>query len=73
MELGDTVEDTISGFRGVVSALTVYLNGNRKACVEALELNDGRPIPSEWFDVHRLKVTAAAVRPVQPGFVKPCS
>lgn len=56
MDLGDKVEDTISGFRGVITALTRYQNGNTRACVEAMELDAGKPIQEQWLDVYRLRL-----------------
>ena len=53
MNLGDYVVDMISGFAGVVTARTVYLNGNVKVCVEACELDQGKPITEVWLDEHR--------------------
>ena len=54
--LGDYVRDTISGFCGVVTAETRYLNGSIKYCVEAQELDNGKLIQEYWFDHHRLRV-----------------
>ena len=53
MTLGDYVVDTISGFAGVVTARTVYLNGNVKVCVEACELDQGKPITEVGLDESR--------------------
>ena len=53
---GDRVKDTITGFTGVVTAKSEYQNGNVKYCVEAAELDAGKPVPEQWIDGYRLKV-----------------
>lgn len=70
--LGAKVEDTISGFRGVITAMTYYENGNKKACVEAMELDAGKPIAEQWFDVYRLRLMDHD-KPKEAGFKTPCS
>ena len=57
IDLGDYVVDTISGFRGVITATTRYLNGNIKHCVETCELDNGKPITEAWFDQCRLELS----------------
>lgn len=54
--IGDYVQDTISGFAGIVTARTEYANGNVKVCVEACELDQGKPITEIWLDEYRVEV-----------------
>ncbi len=54
--LGFTVKDQISGFTGVVTAKTEWLNGCIRYGVKSRELKDGKPIAAEWFDQDDLLV-----------------
>ena len=56
VNLGEYVVDTISGFAGVVTARTEYLHGNIELCVEACELDSGKPIAKVWLDEQRCEV-----------------
>ena len=58
ISLGDGVEDTISGLRGVVVAVSTYLNGNIKYCIEAQELDNNKMIPEYWLDLCRLRLVS---------------
>lgn len=55
LALGDKVRDTISGFKGTVTAITRYLHGEDRVCVEPSGLHDGKPIEPQWFDSARLE------------------
>jgi len=50
IKLGDRVEDTITGFRGVVVARTEWLNGSVRVTVQAEKLWNGRPIEEVTFE-----------------------
>ena len=54
--LGFTVKDQISGFTGVVTAKTEWLNGCIRYGVQSRELNEGIPLKSQWFDEDDLVV-----------------
>lgn len=60
IELGCVVRDSITGFEGVVIAISEYLNGCTTACVKAQKLKDGKPISDEWFDIEQLRLTKKA-------------
>jgi hypothetical protein len=49
--LGDHVEDTISGYRGIVTCVAHYLHANDRLCVVAR--SEGK-INEEYFDRGRL-------------------
>lgn len=53
--LGLTVEDRISGFRGVVTGYVEYLTGCNQALVQQ-RARDGEYKEPLWFDVQRLVV-----------------
>jgi hypothetical protein len=53
VKLGAKVTDSITGFSGIATARTEYLDGAAKVCVEAQELVDGKPVEA-WFDEPRV-------------------
>jgi len=62
LQIGDRAADRISGFGGIVTGMTRYLNG----CVQFLvkpEKTDkeGKPIEGQWIDEQNLKVIAKQV------------
>lgn len=61
INLGDRVRDPITGFCGIVTALTTWLNGCQRASVQPESLKDGIPQSSEHFDVPQLELVDAAV------------
>jgi hypothetical protein len=56
MELGTTVSDVISGFKGVVTGVVNYLSGCSQAFVVPRVGDDGRFVDGQWFDLQRLVV-----------------
>jgi hypothetical protein len=65
IQLGQEVRDTISGFEGVVIAVTNWLYGCRRITVQPRDMKDGKPIESCTFDEPQLLAmtdTAAAER-----------
>jgi hypothetical protein len=53
---GDLVSDKITGFTGIVVAMTQYLNGCVQCCVQPQELDGPKPAGDHWFDEQRLVV-----------------
>lgn len=49
MILGDRVKDRISGFDGIYTGRTVYLNECIRCQITSQKLKDG-DVKSEWFD-----------------------
>lgn len=76
VELGVTVEDVITGFKGTVTGIVHYITGCDQALVAPRGLDgDGKIRDSQWFDVQRLVVDAKVARivldnSVTPGFDK---
>jgi hypothetical protein len=74
IELGEKYRDSITGFEGTATGLTVYLYGCRRVMLEGGK--DGEP-KTEWFDEQRL-VRVTTDQPVEsaattggPGRVAP--
>ncbi len=55
-DLGDSVKDKITGFKGIVTSIHCYLNGCRRIAVQPKELKDGKPIESQIFDEPQLDI-----------------
>ena len=60
IELGDAVRDNVSGFAGVVTAITNYLQDTPSYRVTRTDICDGE-VKQEWFPYGRLEI----VRPEQ--------
>lgn len=59
VELGDEVEDLVSGMRGIVVARTEWLNGCLRATIQA-PMGEDKKLPSaESFDHEQLNVITA--------------
>lgn len=61
VNLGDRVRDKISGFQGIVTGRTEYLNGCARVVIEPEELHDGQIIESRYFDEQQIQVIEAGV------------
>lgn len=63
VELGVTVEDVITGFRGTVTGLVKYITGCDQALVAPRGLDDKGAIrDSHWYDIQRLVVDPSVPR-----------
>lgn len=56
IKLGNVVKDTITGFEGIATAITWYLNGCVRVMIQPKKLKDGVPLEAEWIDRSQLKV-----------------
>jgi len=64
IELGDAAKDAISGFSGIVTGKSTYLNGCTRFLLEPRTLKDGSQIDAVWFDVEQLvKLKSGGFRP----------
>jgi hypothetical protein len=69
IELGDEVEDVVTGFRGITTCKTDYLNGCAKFGVQPKQGKDGK-MPETWhIDEPQLKVVKKSS--VKPGITIP--
>lgn len=58
-QLGDEVKDSVSGFRGVVVAVTDWLNGCKRITVQPPIKKDGTLPGTETFDAEQINVVHA--------------
>lgn len=66
VDLGDTVRDAVTGFEGIVEAITVWRFGCRRVTVQPAKLDDsGKPIERQTFDEPTLHVIKRANIPQQ--------
>ena len=57
IKLGSRVKDIITGYIGITTAYTVWVNGCVRYCIEAEELDkEGKPRVDQWFDEQRIRV-----------------
>jgi len=56
VENGDKVKDRISGFEGVVTGTTIYLNGCVRFIIQPKIDKDGKMPNPEWIDEEQLEV-----------------
>lgn len=56
IELGNMVQDKITGYSGIVTAITYWLNGCTRCGVQSTELEKGLPQEPQWIDAPQLRV-----------------
>lgn len=61
--LGCKAKDRISGFTGVVVAITEWLNGCQRVTIQPEELKDGKPIENHTFDAEQIEVVVEIKQP----------
>lgn len=60
IDLGDLAEDTVTGFRGIVTSKTQWLNGCWRLGLQPQKLgSDGKPVELQVFDIEQLKLVSA--------------
>ena len=59
LNLGDKAKDKVTGFTGIVTARTVFLNGCVRCGVQSDKLKDGLPTDIQWFDEPQLILVKA--------------
>lgn len=67
IELGDVAKDKISGFEGVVIAITEWLHACKRVTVQPEEINpkNGTPVENYTFDMPQLEMVRKG------GYAKP--
>lgn len=66
INLGDRVRDRISGFEGIVSAKSEYLNGCVRILVDPESLEDsGKLIKGAWFDDVQIELVEKSVLEIE--------
>lgn len=66
VNLGDEVVCTITGFKGVVTSITEFINGCRRCGVQPKVGKDGKHPDAMCIDEPNLKVTKPKVAPRGP-------
>ena len=61
VELGDRVQDKISGMKGIAVGATEWLYACRRISVQPEEAKDGKPIETFCVDEPQLKILKKAV------------
>jgi len=54
--LGRAATDKVTGFVGTVSSVCFDLYGCIQCCLTPVVGEDGKVLPSQWFDVSRLEI-----------------
>jgi len=67
IKMGDRIKDSISGFKGIATSKTEWLNGCKRWLISPEELHDGKPIEAQWFDAEQV----ALVKSLGPRNAKP--
>lgn len=66
-KIGQTVEDKITGFKGVVTGLVDYISGCSQALVMPRVGEDGKATSGQWFDLQRLTILEAPIITLDNG------
>jgi hypothetical protein len=61
VKLGDVARDTITGFEGVVVAITKWLHGCYRITIQPQKLHDGKPVDNCTFDEPQVEPVAPQV------------
>ena len=70
VQLGDEVQDTITGFKGIAVAQHQYITGCRRISVQPKCDKDGKVPEAQNFDEPLLKVTKPVKPKVEEKFVE---
>lgn len=60
INLGQTVTDRITGFKGVVTGIVHYISGCHQALVTPRVKDDGSAGDPHWYDLQRLEIDGTA-------------
>lgn len=63
IKLGDKAKDTITGYTGIVVAMTTWINGCRRVTLQTQALHEGKPIDNYTADLEHVEVVQAAALP----------
>jgi hypothetical protein len=61
-ELGEELQDVVTGYKGIVMGRTDYFTGCVHYGLAARELKDGKTLDWEWFDETRLSKIGNGIR-----------
>lgn len=55
IKLGDKVRDTVTGFTGIATSRTEYLNNCPAIGITGEALFEGKPVGTQWIDEWRVE------------------
>lgn len=61
IQLGDRVKDKVSGFTGIVTGITYWLQGCRRIGLAPQEVKDGKILDMVWLDEPQVTIVKRAV------------
>jgi hypothetical protein len=67
INLGDVAKDTISGFEGVVTSYTTWLNGCVRLGLSPQKMHEGKLIENQVFDIEQLALVKKAKHKADPS------
>ena len=56
IKLGDTAQDRITGLKGIVVAITTWLNGCKRITIQPQKLHKDKPVESSCFDAEQVEL-----------------
>ena len=56
IELGMEVKDAVTGFKGIATAMTQFLNGCERVSVDPPVDKKGEHVEGRWFDIQQLVI-----------------
>ena len=56
ISLGDRVKDKITGFTGIATAISDYIDGCQQVLINPPVKEDGSFVSGHWFDAERLAI-----------------
>lgn len=63
LDLGDRVQDRLTGFQGIVISRTAWINGCARLGVQPRGLHEGKPLDSVVFDENQLELLEEKIYP----------
>ena len=54
--IGKVVRDKVTGYQGIVTGRTTWLNGCARVIVQSQKLHEGKPVDSQWFDQPQVEI-----------------
>ena len=64
IKLGSKVRDKVTGFTGIVVAITQWLHGCNRVAIQSQQLKDGKPIDPVVFDELQVEEVVEKAVPV---------
>jgi len=71
--LGDELEDSITGFAGVAVTRSQWIHNCNTYGIKPKTLKDGIPMENQWFDEPQLKLVNTKVMKVKNDTGGPCA